>query len=152
MRALFFALLTILSAASCVADAGRPMSANELSLGGVAIGDSEAVAIASLGDVVRTEHPNDYLTIELESDGLTVFLDPQEGVGEIFSERSKHCTSAGVCPGMPFGKVSAALGRPIITNQDSSRFVAHYATTTDCWIELLVNAGRVVSVRIACPV
>jgi hypothetical protein len=152
MRAPSFALLIILSAASCAADADLPVTSTELSLGGVAIGDSEAAAESALAQVVRSEHPDNYLTIKLESAGLTVLIDPQEGVGEISSERPQHCTSTGVCPGMLFDDVPATLGRPSITNQDSSHFLAQYATTTDCWIELSVNAGRVESVRIACPV
>lgn len=152
MKAASLTLLLALTATSCAVVAEPPLSSKELSLGGVAIGDSEADAASVLGQSVRTEHPDNHLSIKLESGGIMVLTDPQEGVGEIFSNAPQYCTPSGACPGMAFDKIPKAMGRARITKQGGSRFLAQYSTTTDCWIELSVSAERVESVRIACPV
>ena len=150
MRAIVFVL--ILGAVSCATYTPGLISINELSLGGVAVGDSESVVLSKLGHARRSEHPDDYLTVQLESSGLIVSLDPQDGVGGIFSDRPGHCTPSGICPGTAFAEVEVRLGRPIVLNRDKSHYTAQFASKSDCWLEVVVHMGFVESIRIACPV
>jgi hypothetical protein len=150
MRAIAFVLL--FGAVSCATHAPSLIANNELSLAGVAVGDSEAIVLSKLGHPRRSEHPDDYLTVQLESSGLIVSLDPQDGVGGIFSDRPGHCTPSGICVGTAFAEVEAMLGRPVVLNRDESRYTAQFASKSDCWLEVVVHIGLVESIRIACPV
>jgi hypothetical protein len=150
MRAIAFVL--VLGAASCATRAPGLIPNNELSLAGVAVGDSEAVVLSKLDHPRRSEHPDDYLTVQLESSGLIVSLDPQDGVGEIFSDHLGHCTPSGICVGTAFSEVEAMLGLPAALNRDQSRYTAQFASKNDCWLEVVVHIDFVESIRIACPV
>jgi hypothetical protein len=150
MRAIAFVL--VLGAASCATRAPGLIPNNELSLAGVAVGDSEAVVLSKLDHPRRSVHPDDYLTVQLESSGLIVSLDPHDGVGGIFSDRPGHCTPSGICVGTAFAEVEAMLGRPAVLNRDQSRYTAQFASKTDCWLEMVVHIDFVESIRVACPV
>lgn len=144
--------LPLLLAICACAIQGRPaLTGNELSLGGIALGDSESAVLAKMGQMRRSEHPDNYLTVRLEADGIVVLIDPREGVGEIIGSHPRHCTPGGVCPGQAFSRVPASLGRPAITKQGDARYVAQYATQSDCWLELLVCSEVIEMVRLACP-
>jgi hypothetical protein len=86
------------------------VSGQELSLGGIAVGDTEAAVLNRLGKPRRTTDTGDFLNTRMDYLGLTVWLGEGRRVGEILSTSKQHCTLSRVCPGMPFNKV---MNRPV---------------------------------------
>ena len=132
--------------------AGEPslVSDRELSLGGVAIGDTEASVLRRLGQPVRRIDTGDFLDIQLEYDGLTVWLGEQHRVGEVLSVSERHCTPSGVCPGMSFHQATKKYGQPLAASREDGAFMEYPSSGSSCWLQFAVEEGRIASVRAEC--
>ena len=122
---------------------------NELSLGGVVLGQSEAAVIQELGRPLhRIEGGSDYLPIELSYSGITVLLDEQ-GVGGLISTDKRFCTSADVCPGTPLAKAQLLYGSEWVTQIVDGSPVG-YVYGDGCWLEFKLKSGKVQTIELAC--
>lgn len=121
----------------------------ELSLGGIVLGQSEASVIRALGRPKgRTENGSDYLPLELSYPGLAVLLDEQ-GVGGLISSSKRFCTPAGICPGMSYAEAQQIYGLALVT-KTTDRVSTGYLYGDGCWLKLAVKLGKVETMEVAC--
>ncbi|WP_457095894.1 hypothetical protein [Lysobacter sp. P5_B9] len=121
----------------------------ELSLGSIVLGQSEASVVELLGQPQsRTEGGSDYLPTKLSYPGFTVLLDEQ-GVGGLISTNGKFCTPAGACPGMAYAKVQRIYGAALVTELIKGSPVG-YVYGEGCWLEFTQKAGKVQTIEVAC--
>ena len=147
-----YLLFTLLLLIANTAWAGEPslVKDRELSLGGVAIGDTEASVLRRLGQPVRRIDTDDVLDIRLEYDGLTVWLGEYRRVGEVLSVSKRHCTPSGVCPGMSFHQAAKKYGQPLAASREDGAFMEYPSSGSSCWLQFAVVEGRIASVRAEC--
>jgi hypothetical protein len=122
----------------------------ELSLGGIALDDTEATVLNKLGQPRRTTDTGDFLNIRMDYFGLTVWLGEGRRVGEILSTSKQHCTLTRVCPGMPFYMVKERYGSPLVANREDGTFMEYPSSQSACWLQFAVSKGIVKSVRAKC--
>ncbi len=134
------------------ASAAEPslVSDKELSLGGVALGDTEAAVLHKLGQPRQIADTGDVLNIRMDYPGLTVWLGEGRRVGEVFSSSKQHCTPAGICPGVPFVKANAKYGSPLVADREDGTFAEYPSSQSACWLQIAVSKGTVKSVRAEC--
>jgi len=124
---------------------------SELSIGGVALDAEESLVVRTLGQPTSTTDTGDFLNVRLEYSGLTIWLGEGRRVGEILSTSPKHCTPGGICPGMPFSKVEALHGAPVVASREEGEFMEYFPESDfPCWLQLAVSARVVKSVRAEC--
>ena len=147
-----YLLLALMLLIANTAWAGEPslVKDRELSLGGVAIGDTEASALRRLGQPVRRIDTGDVLDIRLEYDGLTVWLGEQRRVGEVLSVSKRHCTPSGVCPGMSFDQATKKYGQTLAASREDGAFMEYPSSGSSCWLQFAVDEGKIASVRAEC--
>lgn len=126
------------------------VSDKELSLGGVALGDTEAAVLRQLGQPRSTTETGDFLNNRMDYPGLTVWLGEERRVGEILSTSKQHCTPAGVCPGATFVQAKAKYGSPLVANRADNTFMEYPSSQSACWLQIAVDNGTVQSVRAEC--
>ena len=120
-----------------------------LTLGGIAIGQSEASVTALLGNPKkRTEESDFFLPITLSYPGLVVSLDEQ-GVGGVHSSSEKFCTLANVCPGMTYAQVTEAYGHADPYERDG-RVFRDYLWDDGCWLRISFQANVATTVETTC--
>ena len=143
-----FIVLLVLGTAS----ASEPslVSDQELSLGGIALSDTEAAVLRRLGQPRRTTETGDFLNIRMDYPGLTVWLGDERRVGAVLSTSKQHCTPAGVCPGMPFVKAKAKYGPPLVSGREDGTFMEYPSSQSSCWLQIAVSRGIVKSVSAEC--
>ncbi|MGY1522144.1 hypothetical protein, partial [Luteimonas sp. A482] len=124
---------------------------NALSLAGVSLGDSEASATDLLGQPVARRKTGDFLSVELEFQGLTVWLGEDNRVAEILSTSANYCTPQGVCPGQPFAVAQARYGKPIVAVREDATYM-EYLPQSDfpCWLQIAVESATISSIRSEC--
>jgi len=122
----------------------------ELSLGGVALGDTEALVLHKLGQPRRATDTGDFLNIRMDYPGLTVWLGEGRRVGEVLSTSEQYCTPAGVCPGVSFVKAKAKYGPPLVADREDGTFIEYPSSQSACWLQIAVSKGIVKSVRAEC--
>lgn len=146
---LCFALLLLMADAS---SAGEPsqIKDQELSLGGVALGDTETSVLRKLGRPARRTDAGDFLNIRLDYPGLTVWLGEGRRVGEVLSTSKRHCTPSGICPGMPFAQAKTRYGTPLVTPRKDGTFMEYLSSESSCWLQLATRKGTVKSLRAEC--
>jgi hypothetical protein len=127
----------------------NPAPDQELSLGGIVLGQSELSVIQALGSPKsRAEGDSDYLPVKLSYSGLTVLLDEQ-GVGGLISTSKRFCTPAGVCPGTTYAKAQQIYGSALVTEIVGGLPVG-YVYGDGCWLEFAQNSGKVQTIELAC--
>ena len=127
------------------------MPDNALSIGGVALDEPEESVLAKLGAPTSRLETGDYLNVELQYPGLTVWLGEGGTVGEILSTSSKYCTPQGACPGQPFTKVQELYGSPLVAIREDGRYMEYYPQSDfPCWLQIAVESGIVGSIRSEC--
>jgi len=150
MRHLFFTALIIL--ASGVASAAEPslVRDNELSLGGIALGDTEATVLHRLGQPRRVTDTGDFLNIRMDYPGLTVWLGDERRVGAVLSTSRQYCTPAGICPGMAFVTAEAKYGPPLVSDREDGTFMEYPSSQSSCGLQIAVSKRIVKSVSAEC--
>ena len=146
---LFTALVFLATGAASAAEPSLVRD-QELSLGGVAIGDTEAAVLRKLGQPRRTTDTGDFLNISMEYPGLTVWLGEGRLVGEILSISKQHCTPARICPGTLFATAKAKYGSPLVADREDGTYMEYPSSQSSCWLQIAVNEGIVKSVRAEC--
>jgi hypothetical protein len=150
MRYIFSTAIAFLMVGAASAAEPSLVSDKELSLGGVALGDTEAVVLRKLGQPRRTTDAGDFLNIRMDYPGLTVWLGEGRRVGEVLSTSKQHCTPAGICPGMPFVKAKAKYGPPLVADREDGTFMEYPDSQSACWLQIAVSNGSIKSVRAEC--
>ena len=135
-----------------IASAGEPalVTDRELSLGGVALGDTEADVLRKLGQPRRTTDTDDFLNIRMDYPGVTIWLGEGRRVGEMLSTSKRHCTPAGVCPGASFVSAEAEYGPPLVADREDGTFMEYPSSQSSCWLQIAVDKGIIRSVRAEC--
>ena len=146
---LCFALLLLMADAS---SAGEPLQIKdqELSLGGVALGDTETSVLRKLGRPTRRTDTGDFLDIRLDYPGLTVWLGEGRRVGEVLSTSKRHCTPSDICPGMSFARAKARYGTPLVSPRQGDAFIEYPSSESSCWLQLATRKGTIKSLRAEC--
>ncbi|VXB72118.1 conserved hypothetical protein [Luteimonas sp. 9C] len=137
-------------------DPGTSISDSELSLGGVALGDSESQVVAALGRPIRQSDAGE--SIAFEYPGLTVLIgwleqaapDKSRHVLQLDATGQDACTPSGVCPGAPLSKALALYGQPIRSERESGSFWEYYSSQSSCWLQLGVSGDAVGSISAVC--
>jgi hypothetical protein len=121
----------------------------EVSLGGVAIGDSPGVVIARLGQPRRKVEVSDFLNLHYDYPHVRVSF--SEGVvAGLYSVSPKACTPMHLCPGDSLDKMRSLYGQPLVADRESGRFYEYYGADSTCWLQIPAKGSRVASVTVAC--
>lgn len=132
------------------------VSDRELSLGGVALGDTEAQVLAVLGQA-----PKRYDTgegVDLQYSGLTVRVgwleqqapDKQRRVLQLNATGANACTPSGICPGALVSRAVTTYGQPIAAKRESGDFLEYYSNQSSCWLQLGTSGGTIRSISAVC--
>ena len=150
MRHIFGAVFAFFLLGSALAAEPSLVNDQELSLGGIALGDTEAAVLGKLGQPSRTTDTGDYLNIRMDYPGFTVWLGEGRRVGEVLSTSKQHCTPAGICPGMPFSKAKAKYGPALVADREDGTFMEYPSSQSACWLQIAASKGIIKSVRAEC--
>jgi hypothetical protein len=146
-------LLSIVGLA-CAADGA--ISDSELSLGGVALGETESNVLAMLGAPLEQSETGEGTALEYP--GLTVFVGwlEQQAPGkerrvlQLSGTGSNACTPSGICPGMRVERVMAAYGQPVVAGRETGDFLEYYSHQSSCWLQVGTSEGSIRSVSAVC--
>jgi len=150
MRQILCTAVVFLVAGTALAAEPSLVTDQELSLGGIAIDDTQASVLRKLGQPRRTTDTGDFLNIRMDYPGLTVWLGEGQRVGEVLSTSKQHCTPAGICPGTPFAKAKAEYGPPLVADREDGTYMEYPSSQSSCWLQIAVSKGIVKSVRAEC--
>jgi hypothetical protein len=148
------AVVTFLAASA--AGSASTVSDSELSLGGVALGDSEAQVLALLGPAPKRSETGEGTALEYAD--LTVLVgwlgqqapDEQRQVIQLTATGSTGCTPAGLCPGSPMSQAVATYGQPIQAKRESGSFLEYYSHQSPCWLQVGTSGETVDSISAVC--
>ena len=141
-------VLLVLAASTSHAKQASSITDSELSLGGIALGDTEQVVVAKLGKPTRTTDTGE--SIRLDYPGLTIWLGEERRVSEVLSTSSVQCSPSRVCPGQAFAVAKSKFGLPQVADREDGRFMEYPSVQSSCWLQLAVIKGIIVSVRAEC--
>lgn len=124
---------------------------SELAIAGISLDADEALVLRTLGQPSRATDTGDFLNIQLEYPGLTIWLGKGRRVGEILSTSPRHCTPGGICPGMTLSQVQSMYGSPSAAIRETGQFMEYFPKSNfPCWLQLAVASSVVKSVRAGC--
>lgn len=139
----------------CTADGWRSATQSEIShdefiLGGIELGDTEAIVIEKLGQPSNTTR-TPYST-QLEYPGFMTYLDEGGTVIEMTSTNPQFCTPSNLCPGMDFAEVEALYGPPVVNDREDGRYMEYYAPSIACWIKMGLAGTVVEEITVECMI
>lgn len=121
----------------------------ELSLGGVAIGDTAAQVAARLGEPKRKVPAQDFLDLHYEYAALRVSFNGGIVAG-LHADMRGACTPKGLCPGDRLEKMRALYGEPIVSDRETGRYYEYSGGAAACWLQIRAKGKRVASIDVAC--
>lgn len=142
------ALMFLLASAPVFAEEGA-VSDRELSLGGVAIGDSTDAVLARLAQPKRKAPAQDFLDLHFEYPHLRVSFNGGVVAG-LHADKSAACTPKGLCPGDRLSRMRALYGAPIVADRESGRYYEYIGGDAACWLQIRAKDKRVRSIDVAC--
>jgi hypothetical protein len=151
MRYLTVALVFLLSpAVAC------EIPESELSLGGVATGDSEASVVERLGAPAGRIEDGD--GTELRYPGLIVTVGwleqaapgVERRVFAIRADSSSACTPMGLCPGMEVAHAFKLYGPVEATVRETGTFFEYQPVAAHCWLQISAPAQTITKLAVAC--
>jgi hypothetical protein len=123
--------------------------ANEVSIRGVAIGDSLSQVIKKLGKPSSKVQASDYLDLHYKYPTMTVSF--SEGVvAGLFTDSIAACTPKQLCPGDSLDRMRSLYGEPIVADRETGRFYEYYGNELYCWLKIPVDDRKVGSITVAC--
>lgn len=140
------AWLTIFAAVSGTQPREVPQS--ELSLAGVAIGDTEAQVVEKLGAAPFRTEEADFLHLHLNYESVTVSFGFEEVAG-LYSDNPKGCTPAGLCPGDSLKRMRSVYGTPEVAKRETGTFFEYYSDCP-CWLKIKPTGNKIESITVAC--
>ena len=128
----------------------------ELSLGGVALGDSETRVSAVLGKAPRQTDTGEGIAHQYA--GLTVLigwvehraLGKQRRVVQLTATGSNICTPSGICPGSLASKAIANYGKPFRAKRESGSVLEYYSGQSSCWLQLVTSGNTIHTISAVC--
>jgi hypothetical protein len=141
-------VLSCLALGAAVACEPATIANGLLAIGGVNVGQTRTQVVATLGPPTRVVDTGE--DDRLEYPGLSVWVGYEEIVYEILGTDAHRCTGGGFCPGMPFARVEAAYGAPIVAEREHGTFLEYTAAEAACWLQFAVKDGVIESVRTEC--
>ena len=148
MRKILAIVLLVLAASPSHAMQTSSITDSELSLGGIALGDTEQVVVAKLGKAARITDTGENL--RLDYPGLTIWLGEEHRVGEVLSTSSAQCSPSGICPRQSLSSLKERFGPPQVADREDGRFMEYPSVQSSCWLQLAALQGIIVSVRAEC--
>ncbi len=132
------------------------MPASELSLGGVASGDSEASVIEQRG--APSERIDTGEGTELRYPGLIAtvgWMEPaapgvERNVFAIRADGPSVCTPMGLCPGMEAAYAFKLYGPVEATVRETGTFFEYQPVGVHCWLQISAPEGTITSLAVAC--
>ena len=121
---------------------------SEMSLGGVAIGQSRDEVIAKLGKPTHREEAQDFLDLHYDYPHLRVSFNTDIVAG-LESRDAKACTAKGLCPGDKLEKMRSMYGAPKLAGTDEQAYV-YYGPDGACWLEVPAKGRRVTKLSVVC--
>ncbi len=125
------------------------VSDRELSLGGVAIGDTAAQVAARLGEPKRKVPAQDFLDLHYEYAALRVSFNGGIVAG-LQADTRGACTPKGLCPGDRLDRMRALYGAPIVSDRETGRYYEYIGGDAGCWLQIRARGKRVASIEVAC--
>ena len=139
--------LTSLILSSALAQGDVP--ASEVSIGGVAVGDSISQVIKKLGEPRSKVEASDYLDLHYKYPNVTVSF--SEGVvAGLFTDSAEACTPKQLCPGDSLDRMRHLYGKPLVIDRETGRFYEYYSQELYCWLKVPANDKKVSSITVAC--
>lgn len=129
---------------------------SELSIGGVASGDTEASVLRLLGEPSHRVDTGEGIELQYPGFVATVGWLEQRDAGvqrRVLALRGtgpKACTPRGLCPGMPVSEVRRLYGPSVPVQRESGTFVEYQPAGLSCWLQISAPAGTVEAVAVAC--
>lgn len=146
MKTMGFALLLV----PVMAFAGEgAVSETELSLGGVAIGDSTEAVVARLGQPKRQVLAQDFIDLHYEYPHMQVSFNGGIVAG-LHAGKAGACTPKGLCPGDRMDRMRALYGAPIVSDRETGRYYEYIGGDAACWLQIRARGKRVASIDVAC--
>ena len=129
---------------------------SELSLGGVALGDTEAQVSAVLGQAPSQSGTGE--GVALQYAGLTILVGwleqqapgKQRRVLQLTATEPNACTPSGICPGAKVSKAVATYGQPVRAKRESGNYLEYYSHQPSCWLQLGTSGDTVRSISAVC--
>ena len=152
MRYILAALTLALASSACIA--GIP--ASELSIAGVATGDTEASVVTSLGTPTKRVDTGEGTELHYPDLMVTLGWLEQEAPGRqrrvlaILGTGRGTCTPKGLCPGMPSSVAVRLYGATGPTLRETGTFLEYQPTNVSCWLQISAPADVIQSVAVAC--
>lgn len=123
--------------------------ASEISLGGIAVGESPLQVMKKLGEPSSKVHASGYLDLHYKYQNMTVSF--SEGVvSGLFTDSASACTPKHLCPGDSLDRMRSLYGEPLEAVREADRFYEYYGHDMDCWLRIPVNGNKVDSIEVAC--
>ena len=142
------ALLLLLFSAALAARDGN-VSARDVSLSGIEVGDTPAQVRQELGTPTSTEIQPDYLDLHYRYPQLTVSFN-ENTVAGLYTDNPASCTPRGLCPGDPISKMRRLYGEPVVADRETGRFYEYYGHDLFCWLKIPADTKTVASISVDC--
>ena len=125
------------------------VSDRELSLGGIAIGDTAAQVVSRLGEPTRKVPEQGFLDLHYEYANLRVSFNGGIVAG-LQADTRGACTPKGLCPGDRLDRMRVLYGAPIVSDRETGRYYEYIGGDAACWLQIRAKDKRVVSIEVAC--
>ena len=125
------------------------ISESELTLGGVAIGQTEQDIVKLHGAPSSKKNTGEGNLLIYP--GLEVYVGVGSyGVFDVISKSPKDCTPSKVCPGEPISKANHMYGSPVVASRETGTYFEYTPDGSICWLQVSAPNGIILSLRIAC--
>ncbi len=150
------AAIALLTAARVASAGDAPISDAELSLSGVALGDTEQHVVSLLGSPSQKSETGEGTEFRYSDLEVLIGWLEQQAPGierrayKLTGTGPTACTPAGVCPGMPVERAVAAYGRPLVTEREAGSLLEYYSHQSTCWLQLATTDGTIRAISAVC--
>ena len=149
MRAFAIIYLLILLFSISSGAHAQHISESELSLGRVAIGQSEKDVVklhGAPGNKKKTGEGNLLIYRDFE-----VYVGVGSyGVFDVISKNPKDCTPSKVCPGTSISTANHLYGPPVVASRENGTYFEYTPDGSTCWLQVSAPNDIILSLRIAC--
>jgi hypothetical protein len=142
-----FHLASLMLSSALIAQGDIP--ASEVSIGGVAVGDSPSQVTKKLGEPGSKVQASDYLDLHYKYPNMTVSFSAGVVAG-LFTDSPSACTPKDLCPGDSLDRMRSLYGEPLVTDRETGRFYEYYGHDLYCWFKIPVKDDTVDSITVAC--
>ena len=136
--------------------ATHSISDAELSLGGVALGDTESQVLAVLGPAPHQADTSEGLALQYARFTVVVGWLEQQAPGkerrvvQLTSTSPTICTPSKMCPGESISTIVASHGQPISAKLESGNFLEYYSSQSSCWLQLSTSGNTISAISAVC--